>query len=932
MSIPFFEIGELATRVGWALIHSLWQIGGIARLFAVVVRNVDQRSAQARYILGCVALACMSSVPIAWFLFAGTSNGLPSAVVSFDVEDSTSSIVRNIASSPIEAHGDSNQSQAKPNAIRPATSVAWSPAFKNPAATSAGGAPTTTTRAHRFNPVRSTAYAWLLGVTLLTIRPLRGLILAFQLRRLECAPVPEYVDTIVRDLADRMRMHRVIALSQSTLTHVPCVIGWFRPLILLPASAVTGLSPDELRAILAHELAHIRRHDFVVNLLQIAAETPFFYHPAVWWVSKFIRQEREHCCDDIALQVCADTHVYASALMTIRSIAFSHQALIPPVAMSAEGGVFSRRIDRILAPRLQAPNVPIRATIFSGLLLLIVFFATQRFQESDRALPIVNDSSAHEAGHFPSNEEGETRMPEDHSPPPSDGFDEFTATPGGICEAAREGDVATIEWIHKQKPELATVKNPHNWSRTPVLHHWPGAKTPIEIAAAFDRSAAVARLARLVADAADNPVLGYGQTMSIARGLGHEGCMQAVRDDLLARLDENPDLLTEVTEPTLMFWASSQADVPLMKALIDRGANIDAANKDGVRPIHEVIGNEEAVALLIEQGAKSDLWIAAATGDLESAKKFLDEDPSAVNKTFRPDSRVSIGLPLVGAAMHGQVDMVRLLLDRGADINAKHPTTEFCDQGVALLWAFERKHYDVVNLLLDRGASDDAWIDGAWSFKHFVTESEHQQIRDRVLSEEEKNPPPLPSPSFKPWTGILVGNIRELPPPSPGEALSAIGAALYSHNRDGSYENYKEIITVMLEQGADQNKNMDVSDWDLNNLTYDQKTWAGTLLHWLSTMYLEPVNHSNNPAMPTMAELVELARIFLQHGADIEARHPLSNMTPLSLAVEQGHLEYVMFLLEQGAKVHLDDPSETNPVSIAKRLGFREIARALSDQ
>ena len=926
MSIPFFEISELATRVGWALIHSLWQMGGIALLFAVVVRNVDQRSAQARYILGCVALACMSFVPIAWFSFAG-SNGLPPAVIN-----STSSIVRNIASSPIEAHGDSSQSQARPNAIRPATSAARPQALKNPAATTVVSAPATITRAHRFNPVRSTAYAWLLGVALLTIRPLRGLLLAFQMRRLECYPVPEYVDAIVRDLADRMGMHRFIAISQSALTNIPCVIGWFRPLILLPASAVTGLSPDELRAILAHELAHIRRHDFVVNLLQVAVETLFFYHPAVWWVSKFIRQEREHCCDDIALNVCADTHVYASALMTVRSIALSSQTLIPTVALSAEGGVFFRRINRILAPRLQAHNVPIRVLMLGCLLLLIAFSATQRLRESDRALPIVNEASADEAGHFPSNEEGEAQMPENHSPPASDGFDEFTATPGGICEAAREGDVAAIEWILKQKSELANVKNPHNWSRTPVLHHCPGAKTPIEIAAAFDHSAAVARLAKSVANAAENPVLGYGKTMGIARGLGHEGCIQTIRDDLLARLDENPDLLTEVTEPTLIFWAASQQDVPLMKALIDRGANIDTANKDGVRPIHEVIGNEEAVALLIEQGAESDLWIAAATGDLESAKKFLDEDPSAVNKTFRPDSRVSIGLPLVGAAMHGQVDMVRLLLDRGADINAKHPTTEFCDQGLALLWAFERKHYDVVNLLLDRGASDDAWIDGAWSFKHFVTESEHQQLRDRVLSEEEKNPPPHPSPSFKPWTGIFVGNIRELPPPTPEEALSAIAAALYSHNRDGSYENYKEIITVMLEQGADQNKNMDVSDWDLNKLTYDQKTWAGTPLHWLSTIYLEPVNHSNNPDMPNMAELVELAGIFLQHGADIEARHPLSNLTPLSLAVEQGHLEYVEFLLEQGAKVHLDDPTKTNPVSITKRLGFREIAKALSDQ
>ena len=820
MLIPFFEISELATRIGWALIHSLWQIGGIALLFAVIVRNVDQRSAQVRYLLGCVALACMSFVPIAWLLFASVSSGLPSAVVDLDVVDSSSSIVRNIACSPTEAHGDSRQSKANSNAFEPATSVD-SPRDLTPAATSVAGARTMTTKAHRFHPVRFTAYAWLLGVTLLTMRPLRGLLLTFQLRRLATYPVPEYVDAIVRDLADRMRMHRFIAISQSTLTHIPCVIGWFRPLILLPASAVTGLSPNELQGILAHELAHIRRHDFVVNLLQVAAETLFFYHPAVWWVSKFVRQEREHCCDDIALKVCADTHVYASALMTVRSIALSNQTLIPTVALSAEGGVFFRRINRILAPRSQAQNVPIQVLMLGCLLLLVAFAATQRFQESDRALPIVSEASAD--GHFPRDKEGETRMPEDHSPPASDVFDEFTATPGGICEAARDGDVARIDWILKQTPELANVKNPHNWSRTPVLHHCPGAKTPIEIAAAFDRPAAVARLARSVADAAENPVLSYGKTLNITRGLGHEGCMQAIRDDLLARLDANPDLLKKVTEPTLIFWAASQGDVPLMKALIDRGAKIDTANKDGVRPIHEVIGNAEAVALLIEQGAESDLWIAAATGDLESAKKFLDEDPSAVNKTFRPDSRVSIGLPLVGAAMHGQVDMVRLLLDRGADINAKHPTKEFCDKGLALLWAFERKNYDVVNLLLDRGASDDAWIDGAWSFKHFVTESDHQQLRDRVLSEEEKDPPPLPSPSFKPWTGILVGNIRELPPPTPEEALSAIGAALYSHNRDGSYENYKEIITVMLEQGADQNKNMDVSDWDLNKLTYDQK-------------------------------------------------------------------------------------------------------------
>ena len=89
-------------------------------------------------------------------------------------------------------------------------------------------------------------------------------------------------------------------LLQSTLVKVPTVIGWLRPVVLVPLCALSELSEDQLRAILAHELAHIRRNDYLVNLLQTLAETLLFYHPAVWWVSRCIRQERENCCDDVA--------------------------------------------------------------------------------------------------------------------------------------------------------------------------------------------------------------------------------------------------------------------------------------------------------------------------------------------------------------------------------------------------------------------------------------------------------------------------------------------------------------------------------------------------------------------------------------------------------------------------------------------------------
>ena len=102
---------------------------------------------------------------------------------------------------------------------------------------------------------------------------------------------------------------------------MPTVIGWLKPVVLLPASALAGLTPRQLEAILAHELAHIRRHDYLVNLLQTLVETLLFYHPAVWWLSRRIRVERENCCDDLAVSLCGDPVAYAAALADLEGSA-----------------------------------------------------------------------------------------------------------------------------------------------------------------------------------------------------------------------------------------------------------------------------------------------------------------------------------------------------------------------------------------------------------------------------------------------------------------------------------------------------------------------------------------------------------------------------------------------------------------------------------
>jgi beta-lactamase regulating signal transducer with metallopeptidase domain len=164
---------------------------------------------------------------------------------------------------------------------------------------------------------------WLIGVIVLSLRSAGGLLLLGRLRRQSATQL----DTPLRDaflvLQQRLGLRRVIEYCESRQIDAPAVIGWFQPVVLLPVTALTGLSREQLEAVIAHELAHIKRLDAFVNLFQIFVESVLFYHPAVWWASHRIRTEREHCCDDIAITICGDRLQYARAL-TLMAVRFQH--------------------------------------------------------------------------------------------------------------------------------------------------------------------------------------------------------------------------------------------------------------------------------------------------------------------------------------------------------------------------------------------------------------------------------------------------------------------------------------------------------------------------------------------------------------------------------------------------------------------------------
>ena len=139
-------------------------------------------------------------------------------------------------------------------------------------------------------------------------------------------------------------LRRATQILQSTLVQVPVVAGYFRPVILVPMSVISGLPASQLEAILAHELAHIRRHDYLVNLLQTLLETVFFYHPAVWWLSRQIRNERENCCDDLAVGVVGSGVDYGRALLAVAELHRPSTALV----LGVRDGSLLARVRRIL--------------------------------------------------------------------------------------------------------------------------------------------------------------------------------------------------------------------------------------------------------------------------------------------------------------------------------------------------------------------------------------------------------------------------------------------------------------------------------------------------------------------------------------------------------------------------------------------------------
>jgi uncharacterized protein (TIGR03435 family) len=321
-----------------AVIHMIWEGAIIGWVLWVLLWLLRRRSPEIRYLLSCAALVLMTGA------FLSTFSGV--------------------------------------YALHRATVIATGAAYQPPVPEVAGIPRTMlpiwvapeTSNLQWLNTMQFWALpVWCAGVVLCSLRLIAGCSRAHSLARLSKDP-EDAIRTMVATIRKRLGLKRDVRLVLCESEEGVGMFGWLKPVLLLPPSALTGLQPDELEAVIAHELAHIVRHDYAINVLQSVAETILFFHPMTWWISKQIRTERELCCDRVVVGFCGRPRDYAQALLKLARM----QAAPRRLGLAATGGPLLYRVRLLLGmpvEHLKPPHWSSAVTLLIGLAAISLNFS-----------------------------------------------------------------------------------------------------------------------------------------------------------------------------------------------------------------------------------------------------------------------------------------------------------------------------------------------------------------------------------------------------------------------------------------------------------------------------------------------------------------------------------------------------------------------------
>jgi bla regulator protein blaR1 len=365
--------GEFIYALGWTLIHSIWQVGLIAVIVALIMMRVEVKKSATRYAIFMGALLAVPILSIVTFyrLYSGIE---ATAVTSASLRAENpylNEAITTVSSNLVNP----GMWEMIMNVLRPGP-----------------------------ENLQYVVLVWFAGVLMLSIRFMGGVWAINRLRGSATTDISADWKQRMAGLSESLGIRRFVQLAESARVTVPMTAGWLKPIILLPIGMLTNMPPTHIEMILLHELSHIRRHDYLMNVVQGIVEIMFFFHPAIWWLSDGVRTEREHCCDDRVLSLKSDPMAYAKALHAAAAAITSKGALagsITPktgLALTGENGELLERIHRILNKEMKNT---IYSTRFTASTVMVVGFclflmlapSSTKDDASTSVLPLADNAS-----------------------------------------------------------------------------------------------------------------------------------------------------------------------------------------------------------------------------------------------------------------------------------------------------------------------------------------------------------------------------------------------------------------------------------------------------------------------------------------------------------------------------------------------------------
>ena len=842
---------ELISALGWTLIHALWQGALFAILLGIVLVLTHSYSSKSRYFIAVIAFGLFASATLVTFSLLYNPEDISLAQIETQAqvmaEDSTP-ILEPESSAPPELKAiDTKESSVVENSYQTNLLLQAKQYFS------------------QHLPLIVTL--WMLGVVVLLLRFLGSLAYIQRLRSYRTELLPASWLEQGERLKEQLQLKKKVAFLASYKVLTPLAIGIFRPAILLPAQLLSGLSQQQVEAILLHELAHIKRNDYLVNVLQTLIDILFFYHPAIWWMSATIRNERENCCDDMVIAITGETGNYARTLILLKEQEINPK--LPAMAFTGIKYKFNDRIKRLF----NQPTVfaDFREGFVTAMILVVGLFAiavnafgTPSFLQLNEPPAIVQ-------------EEPTTTTTEEEP---------LQDLPTITDNAYMPNDAEELE---DEREDTQEEEANNSIEIAPSIPAEENSELDLLLGAIDDGNMELVKF-----------MLDKGAKVNDATKDGWTPLMEAAdeghMDIVKLLLDKGAEVNAATRDGyTPLMVAVDEGYGEIAKLLMEKGAKVDAKTKHGWDVFMEAIdeGHIEIVRMLIDKGADvnqvsghhTPLMEAIDEGHMDIAKLLIENgaDPNRTNNDGYT--------PLMEAADASNPEAVRLLLDRGADIKAtnKHGWNAFLE-------AIDEGNIEIVKLLLDKGMDANAVYGHHTPLKEAIDEHHLEMVQ--LLLDRGADVNQGGENGYTPLMEAIDEGSVEI-----AELLLAKGANVHAQTKGGH--------TALME-AADEG-NLAITRLLLNK---GAKPTAQGSSGW--SAFLEAIDEGH----------LDLVKLYVEQGSDVNQANGHGH-TPLMEAADEGHMDIVEYLIQKGADVNLPTESGHSPLTAAIDDGEREIVKLL---